>query len=144
MNSPHTLTERCEATWNACYPDRRPWHQIGQEAQEEWHRVFQHFESLTAPPPLNGIPLDFLGHVVKITIQNDRANRITNAFAHVHLYNVHGGQTTVEIPVTEIVQHLQVGEKYQIQVQVKRLGGIETLTPTYPYPPTSNKQLSNQ
>lgn len=38
------LLKRCEATWNACYPDRKPWSEIGAGAQQEWMRVFGAFE----------------------------------------------------------------------------------------------------
>lgn len=34
------------ATWNAAYPDRRPWSEIGEEAQAEWARVFSIYEHL--------------------------------------------------------------------------------------------------
>jgi hypothetical protein len=34
------------ATWNTAYPDRRPWSEIGGEAQEEWRRVFAIYDSL--------------------------------------------------------------------------------------------------
>jgi hypothetical protein len=43
------LRERCEATWNACYPDRRKWADIGESAQAEWLRVFEVFDSLSTP-----------------------------------------------------------------------------------------------
>jgi len=43
------LRERCEATWNACYPDRRKWADIGESAQAEWLRVFEVFDSLSQP-----------------------------------------------------------------------------------------------
>jgi hypothetical protein len=35
-----------EATWNKAYPDRRPWSEIGAEAQAEWRRVFAIYDSL--------------------------------------------------------------------------------------------------
>lgn len=35
-----------ERTWNTAYPDRRPWSEIGQEAQAEWRRVFAIYDSL--------------------------------------------------------------------------------------------------
>jgi hypothetical protein len=35
-------------TWNSAYPERRPWDQIGAEAQLEWRRVFAIYESLKA------------------------------------------------------------------------------------------------
>lgn len=38
-----------ERTWNTAYPDRRPWSEIGQEAQEEWRRVFAIYDSLKDP-----------------------------------------------------------------------------------------------
>jgi hypothetical protein len=34
--------------WNTSYPERRPWDQIGAEAQLEWRRVFAIYESLKA------------------------------------------------------------------------------------------------
>ncbi len=43
------LRERCEATWNACYPYRRKWAEIGEGAQAEWLRVFEVFDSLSTP-----------------------------------------------------------------------------------------------
>lgn len=39
-----SVLKRCEATWNACYPDRKPWSEIGAGAQQEWLRVFGAFE----------------------------------------------------------------------------------------------------
>ena len=38
------LRRRCEQTWNTCYPDRRPWSEIGVDAQAEWLRVFGVFD----------------------------------------------------------------------------------------------------
>lgn len=38
----------CEKTWNACYPDRKKWADIGEEAQAEWLRVFEAFQSLSS------------------------------------------------------------------------------------------------
>lgn len=43
--APHHFRNRCEATWNTCYPDRRKWSEIGKDAQAEWLRVFAVFES---------------------------------------------------------------------------------------------------
>lgn len=37
--------DRCEQTWNTCYPDRRPWNEIGDDAKAEWLRVLQVYES---------------------------------------------------------------------------------------------------
>jgi hypothetical protein len=38
--------DRVANTWNTAYPDRRPWSEIGDEAQEEWRRVFAIYDSL--------------------------------------------------------------------------------------------------
>lgn len=35
-----------EVTWNTAYPERRPWSEIGEEAQAEWRRVFAIYDSL--------------------------------------------------------------------------------------------------
>lgn len=43
---PSSLAVRCEITWNACYPDRRKWADIGESAQAEWLRVFAHFDRI--------------------------------------------------------------------------------------------------
>lgn len=51
------IAKLCEATWNAAYPDRRPWSEINAEAQREWVRVFQIFAGLltrTSPCPTCG------------------------------------------------------------------------------------------
>lgn len=42
-----TVLERCEHTWNTCYPDRRPWKDLPLDVQDEWERVFTTFEKLT-------------------------------------------------------------------------------------------------
>lgn len=34
------------STWNTAYPERRPWSEIGEEAQAEWRRVFAIYDSL--------------------------------------------------------------------------------------------------
>jgi hypothetical protein len=47
---PANLHERCEMTWNLCYPDRKPWSQIGSEAQAEWMRVFATFSTISKLP----------------------------------------------------------------------------------------------
>lgn len=47
-DGPATLRQRCEATWDACYTDRRKWADIGEDAQEEWLRVFGHFDRQNA------------------------------------------------------------------------------------------------
>jgi hypothetical protein len=41
-----SLLVKVEATWNACYPDRRKWADIGESAQAEWIRVFGYFAQL--------------------------------------------------------------------------------------------------
>jgi len=51
MPPPPSILARCEATWNACYPDRRLWKDIGTSAQLEWVRVFTTFETLHYPHP---------------------------------------------------------------------------------------------
>lgn len=45
-NRNNSLAERCEQTWNACYPDRRKWADIGKDAQDEWMRVLGHFDAM--------------------------------------------------------------------------------------------------
>ena len=40
------LLRRCEQTWNTCYPDRRPWSEIGADSQAEWLRVFAAFDEV--------------------------------------------------------------------------------------------------
>lgn len=40
------LPRRCEQAWNTCYPDRRPWSEIGADAQAEWVRVFGIFDEV--------------------------------------------------------------------------------------------------
>jgi hypothetical protein len=42
----HRIDKMAEQTWNTAYPDRRPWSEIGDEAQEEWRRVFAIYDSL--------------------------------------------------------------------------------------------------
>ena len=42
-NKQAILRSKCEHTWNTCYPDRRPWSEIGLAAQTEWLRVFEVF-----------------------------------------------------------------------------------------------------
>jgi hypothetical protein len=37
------LLQRCEYTWNTCYPERRKWADVGAETQDEWVRVFSTF-----------------------------------------------------------------------------------------------------
>lgn len=40
-----TLEDKAEKTWNAAYPDRRPWADIEPEARAEWLRIFAIFEA---------------------------------------------------------------------------------------------------
>ena len=47
---PATLQERCEMTWNLCYPERKQWSAIGAEAQAEWMRVFATFSNISKLP----------------------------------------------------------------------------------------------
>ncbi len=41
-----TAPDNIAKTWNAAYPDRRPWDEIGQEAQAEWRRIFVLYEQI--------------------------------------------------------------------------------------------------
>jgi len=41
-----TIQTLAELTWNAVYPDRRPWKEIGQGAQDEWIKVFVMYETM--------------------------------------------------------------------------------------------------
>ena len=43
-----TFLARCESTWNTCYPERRPWADIGDDARDEWVRVFSFFDATNA------------------------------------------------------------------------------------------------
>lgn len=48
MQLQSALAARCEATWNTCYPDRRKWADIGEDARLEWLRVIGYFDGLPA------------------------------------------------------------------------------------------------
>lgn len=53
--SKEQLTDLCEKTWNTCYPDRRPWSEIGDDAKEEWIRVFGVFAGMLENDSHTGI-----------------------------------------------------------------------------------------
>lgn len=45
--TPDQLAHLTAQTWNTAYPDRRPWHDLETDAQQEWLRVFALFHGLT-------------------------------------------------------------------------------------------------